>query len=313
VELFQHVVRVDDVAHRLGHLLSLLVVHETMREHGRGQVDVGRHEQARPNDGVEPQYVLADDVDVAGPELGQPVDGPAFVVPAAVHAQGVDTRQVVGQSVDPNVHDVMVGEALRDGDPPLEGRATDRQVPQRIFRIGQASQNVVPVLLRPDEIGMVLDVPDETILVRSHFEKVRLLLDPLEGQSRRGVLELVLLRLQVRDEGLLPHVVPSRIGVQVDVTVGGTPSPQFLGHAFVPVARRPDVVVVRDQHPLIEAFESGNVLRMRIVFGCSDNRRVFHLKKAIGGGGKIEKRGRAAMMSFGAMPTSFTAREVTGG
>ena len=83
-----------------------------------GRLDAGRHQHRRPVDGVEPQDVLADRVDVRGPQLVEPVG----IVDVAGRGD------VVRQRVEPDVGDV--GCVPRQRHAPVERRAADREVLQ---------------------------------------------------------------------------------------------------------------------------------------------------------------------------------------
>ncbi len=69
-------------------------------------LDSRRHEECRPIYGVEPQYILPDEVDVCGP-----VSGKGFVVVGIAHA-----GEVVRQGIEPDV-DHVPG-TVGYGDPP---------------------------------------------------------------------------------------------------------------------------------------------------------------------------------------------------
>ena len=69
-----------------------------MRENPSGQLDSGRHQKRRPVDGVEPDDVLADHV-----QIGRPVALEQIRFGVGKAGPG----QVVGQRVDPDVHDVV--------------------------------------------------------------------------------------------------------------------------------------------------------------------------------------------------------------
>jgi hypothetical protein len=86
MKLVEHVVRVHDVPERLGHLLALLVVDEAVREDGSGKGEIGGHEQAGPDHGVEPQNVLPDDVHVGRPKVAKLGRRPVSAHAQAIHA-----------------------------------------------------------------------------------------------------------------------------------------------------------------------------------------------------------------------------------
>ena len=118
------VVRIDDVAAGLAHLLAAL------QEPGVGKDVVGqrlaeRHQKDGPVDGMEAGDVLADDVQLFG-------IAPKFVVEGRA-AVGVvaEPRDIVGESVQPHIDDVAAVEI--DGDAPLESRARDAQILQALL------------------------------------------------------------------------------------------------------------------------------------------------------------------------------------
>lgn len=165
---------------------------------------------------MEPDDVLAHDLVLRGPEARQRVLG----------LQRVDSRQVVGKGVEPDVHDVLGGEPLGDPHAPAERGARDGQVLQSV--LAQAGEDVVAELLGLHELRVRLDVRDEPLLVVAHAEEVALLLHPLEGQSGADVHEARGLSLHVRDEALLALIVPALVRVQVYVTLCGALDPQLL-------------------------------------------------------------------------------------
>ncbi len=106
-----------------------------------GQGQARSHEEGRPVDGVEPQNVLSDELDVGRPELL--VAGHVPVV--------ADGRDVVVEGVEPDV-DRMLGVA-RHGDAPLDGRPGDAEV---LEPAADEARDLVEAALRPDELGVLL-------------------------------------------------------------------------------------------------------------------------------------------------------------
>ena len=129
--------RVDHVADRLRHLLAA-VEQEAVGEDAPRHRDAGRHQEGRPVDRVEAHDVLADDV-----QVGRPV-APEF---RAVGVGKADAGDVVGQRVDPDIHDVL-GIAGHP-DAPVEGGARDRQVLQPALH---EARDLVQPLLRQHEV-----------------------------------------------------------------------------------------------------------------------------------------------------------------
>lgn len=246
---------IHDISNGLGHFLSFLVVDESVEVDRGWKGDSSRHEQARPNDGVEPQDILSNNVDIAGPEL---LDS---FLSVTVGSKVIDSGQIVGEGIDPHIHNVLVTKSFWNTDAPRKGGSTDGQVSEGIRR--QSAQNVVSVLLGSDKVWVVLDVLDEPIGVGRHLEEVGFFLNPLEGKSRGRILEVIDLGLRIRHKGLLSNIVPTGIRIQVNITIGSACLPEFLSHALVTITRRSNVVVVGNQEALVEILEASHVLRLR--------------------------------------------------
>mmetsp|Transcript_40291 Transcript_40291/g.95469 ORF Transcript_40291/g.95469 Transcript_40291/m.95469 type:complete len:798 (+) Transcript_40291:82-2475(+) len=243
------IVGVDDVSEGLGHLLALPVVDEPVGEDGGREGEVARHEHARPDHAVEPDDVLADEVDASRPEVGV---GPIRVVAP---------REVVGQRVKPHVHDVGLPReergVLRDRHAPVEGSARDGEVAERL---AQPLQHFVAPHCRLDELRVRLDVGEKALLVLGHLEEVGLLGHLVERLPRRGVLVVRQRRIVLGDKRLLADIVPPGVGVEVDVAVLGGLDEQLLRHDLVLVHGGADVEVVSDINPLVQLLEGQRVL-----------------------------------------------------
>ncbi len=136
--------RVDDVAHGFRHLLPA-VEEKAVDEDALGDREAGRHQKSRPVDRVEAGDILADDVQVRRPEIG------------ALPAIGKPRRcQIVGQCVDPDLHDVSL--VARHRDAPVESRARNREVLQAGT---DERDDLVASLSRTDEVGMCLVVGEQ--------------------------------------------------------------------------------------------------------------------------------------------------------
>lgn len=86
---------------------------------GKGKIE--RHQKDGPVDGVKADDILADDMRVGGP---------VFFEQFAAVAVGVvtESRDIVGQRVQPNVHDVAAVEG--NGNAPAESGARNAQILQ---------------------------------------------------------------------------------------------------------------------------------------------------------------------------------------
>mmetsp|Transcript_12715 Transcript_12715/g.32033 ORF Transcript_12715/g.32033 Transcript_12715/m.32033 type:complete len:208 (+) Transcript_12715:1214-1837(+) len=195
-----------------------------------------RHEQAWPNNCVEPQNVLADNMDIAGPKLLDPFN----VI--AVRSKVIDSSQIVREGINPHVHDVIVIESFGNADSPGKSCTADRQVSEWIGC--QSAQNIVSMLFGSNKIRIVLDVLNEFICVGRHFKEIGLLFDPLQRDSRCGILEIIRFRRQVGNEGFLSNVIPAGVGVQVNIAIVSASLPELPRHSLVTIAGRTHVIVV---------------------------------------------------------------------
>ena len=138
---FDQIIRRNDVAQGLGNFLAFVGPPAVGVNPFRG-CQPRRHQESRPVNGVEAQDVLADHVQVGGPIGG---------VFAAVGFGKSDTGDVVGQGVEPDIHNVFI--IARHRYPPLERGARYRQVAQAAL---DETGDFVAAALRRDEIRVVV-------------------------------------------------------------------------------------------------------------------------------------------------------------
>ena len=216
-ERVDEVHRVDDVAHRLAHLLAA-VEHEAVHEDPARQLDSRRHQERGPVHGVEPDDVLADHVQIGRPESLEQLRG---------RVGKADAGQVVGQRVDPHVHHVigMVGHRHA----PVERRAGDRQVAQPA---GDEADHLVAPDVGPDELGMGLVVGEQLVGVGGQPEEVGLLLGPRHRRAGLGRDPHPVGAdggLGLGEEAFVADRVPALVGVEIDVAGLVHPAPDLLG------------------------------------------------------------------------------------
>ena len=162
-EEVHQIVRVDHVAFGLAHLAVPLQkpgVPEYLLRKGLAQ----RHQEDGPVNRVEADDILADQVQIRGPQL--------FVLIRAAAVRVVaDAGDIVGEGVQPHIDHVLIVEIHRDA--PFEGRPGDAQ----ILKPGQ--QEVVHHLVFAghglNEFRMAVDVVDQPLRVFAHAEEIRLL------------------------------------------------------------------------------------------------------------------------------------------
>jgi hypothetical protein len=193
----------------------------------------GRHQEGRPVDRVEAHDVLADDVDV-----GRPVS------PARVPSSGKPVAgDIVGQRVDPDIHDVLRVAGHRHA--PVEGGARDREVGEAALH--EADDLVAPAV-GPTKSGWPrrgrAGGPDRL----RQAEEIALLLGPLDRRAlpaeahavgaTRGLLLVV--------EGLVADRVPAGIAAEIDVAGRHHALPDRLARLVVARLGGADEVVVGD-------------------------------------------------------------------
>ena len=202
---------------------------------------------------MEPQNILSNNVDIGRPELFDSV-----LRAIVINTQTIDTGQVVGQSVDPHVHNVVVVESLWNGNTPFKCRTRNGQIPEIVAL--ETLQNEVSMLFWSNEIGVVLNMFDEFFVVGRHFEEIRFLLDLFERLSRSSIFVVGNFCIGVGDKRLFTNIVPTTVSVKIDVAVCSTLIPELLGCSFVTIRSCADIVIVRNENTLVEALETGNIL-----------------------------------------------------
>ena len=252
-EHVHQIVGVDDVALRLAHLAP---VHQQpgVAEHLAGQGQVQGHEEDGPVDGVEADDVLADQMQVRGPQLFKLL----LALPAAVVA---DAGDVVGQGVQPHV-DHMLGVKLHR-DAPLKAGAGHAQV----LQAGQ--QEVVHHLVFPghrlDELRMGVDVVNQPLGIFAHLEEIRFLFGGVDLPAAVGALAVD--ELALGPEALAGSAVQAFVGALVDVPLVVEVLKDLLHLFFVVVIGGADEVVVGHVHQIKLLFDDGGYLVHKLFGG----------------------------------------------
>ena len=242
-ELLDQLVRVDPVPGALAHLLALdepPAVHEQLL----GRLQTCAHQERWPEDAVEAKDVLAEQVQRAGPELLERL----VILSERTHA-----RDVVGERVDPHIHDVL--RVVRDRDTPVERRAADGEVLQATF---DKRDYLVVARLGADTVRVALVPGEQLVLVGAQLEEVGRLRDPLDG--RAALYGLAILDLVLGVERLVRGGVPPLVGVEVDVAALLHRLEDPRRHARVILVRGADEAVVRELESIEEVEELLGVL-----------------------------------------------------
>mmetsp|Transcript_27480 Transcript_27480/g.43217 ORF Transcript_27480/g.43217 Transcript_27480/m.43217 type:complete len:333 (+) Transcript_27480:1295-2293(+) len=303
--------RIHHIPNRFGHFLPILIIHKPMCKHRLGEGQSRRHENTRPNHRVEPQYILSDNVHIGRPQFSK------FFIPSPllgiVDTQHIHTRQIIRQSIEPNIHDMIVLKPLWDRNTMRKRRSTNTQIPQPIPI--QPCQNRILMLFRPNKVRICGNILHQTIVILAHLEEVTRLLNTLQRLSTRRITKVTHFRFRIRHECLLLDIVPSGISIQINVIIGSTLVPQCLSRALVTIGGGSDVIVVGDEDALIEALEAGDVLVANVdwlfvfAFGClGDFFAVFICSRD-----KVGTIAIAAGAAAGVVETGETSNSIGGG
>jgi hypothetical protein len=223
--------RVDDVAERLRHLP---LVHEQVPVHEEllRDVEPRRHQQGGPDDAVELEDVLGEQMTHLGPEPRAEV---------LVRMREAERAPVVDERVDPDVHDLRLVPGHRHA-PVLRGPA-DADVFEP--SLDEAPRLVVAKAGSDDARALVVEA-EQRLLIGGETEEVVLLLhvfrrDPV--LRAEAVDELVL-----GVEGLAARAVEAGVQTLENVAAVIDPLEEVLDQSLVPLVRRPHEEVVRRVH-----------------------------------------------------------------
>ncbi len=207
-----------------------------MPEHVLRQRCVDRHEHRRPDDRVEADDFLADEVHVARPV--------AFVFFHAFARQLWKTQSgdVVGQRIEPHVDDVLFVERHRNS--PVEAAPGNTQVFEPLVDKGQ---HLVDAALRLEEIRRLKQLHEAVGVVRKP-EEIRFFLRLFHGPPAVGTQAFG--KLVLCPERLAGRAVPADVFGFVNVTLLVHLQENLLHALLVPRLRRADKVVVGDLHRL---------------------------------------------------------------
>ena len=179
-----------------------------------GQGFADGHEHGRPNDAVEADNVLAHDVELRGPAIGQLGTGLIGIDTVA------DGRHIVEQRVEPHVGHVALVE--RDLNAPVKARTAYGKVVEAAF---DKTAHLVHAERRLDKVGVLVIELEQLVLESGKLKEVGLLLHALERTVAVGaqvladaaVLFVTLLDLRIGKVGLVGHAVPAVIAALVQV------------------------------------------------------------------------------------------------
>jgi hypothetical protein len=191
---------------------------------------------------VEAHHVLADHVEVRGPEL----------LPQLAAVGIADAGDIVGQSVEPDVHDVVV--AARHLDAPVEAGPRDGKVREPAL---DEAQHLVAPALRADEAGIVPIMVEQLLLVGRKPEEPAFLHRPFDlGALGRKPLAAVggdqLLLVII---GFVADRIPTLVAAEIEVASVGHGLPDRLAGLVMVGLGGADEAVERDVQILVHLAE----------------------------------------------------------
>ena len=204
------------------------------------QRQIEGHQDRGPDDGMEAHDLLADEMDVGGPEFREFLR----VVEEARR------RDIIRQRVEPDI-DYMLFVAGH-GDAPVEGGARDAEVVEALL---DEAHHLVFARRRADEVGIRLDMGQEPVGVVRELEEIRLLRDLFHGAVAIGAAA-VLVELELRPVALAGRAVKPRVFPLIDVALGHGATEEFLHHAVMACLAGAQEIVMRDMEPLPERLKA---------------------------------------------------------
>ena len=270
-EVGDEISRRDLVETRLAHLLAT-DEQPAVREHMPRRFEPGGHQHRGPVHRVEAQDVLADEVVVGGPPLGE----------ARVVGRVPDRGAVVEERVGPHVRDVLRVPGQRNT--PVDRRPAHREVLQTT---ADESEDFVHARLRLHRVGMRGVVLEEPVGEARQAEEVVLLdheLDRAEVDRAVTVDQLVLGVVR-----LARDAVEAFVRSELDVTLVVDRLQEFLHRDVVTRLGRADEVVVGDVERIPRRAEVGGGLVDELLGRHTSRLRgALHLEAVLVGAGEKE-------------------------
>ena len=212
-----------------------------MTKHLLGQRQTERMQHDGPNDGMETDNLLADQMDIRGPILLKE----RIII--RIIAQRID---IVRQRIDPDIDRVL--RVKIDRNAPLERRARYAQILQAGDE--EVIEHFSGARRRLNEIRMVFDIVDEPILIFGKAEEIAFLARLFDRTS--AVWAAAILELQFRPEGLARRTVPALVLALVDIALIVELAENLLNRLNMTLVRRADEVAVINVHQLPQILDA---------------------------------------------------------
>ena len=207
-----------------------------------GQGHIHAHQHRGPDDGVEADDLLADEMHIGRPE-GLVVAVGIFVVHEA------ERRRVVEQRVDPDVHDMLGVEV--NGDAPLEARAGDAEILQA--RVNEVVDHLVDAGARQQEVRVDEQVT-HAVRVLGQAEEIGLFLGVHNRAAAVGAAAVD--ELALGPKALAGGAVLADILALVDVALFIHLLEDFLDGGNMVVVGGADEAVIADVHQLPQILDA---------------------------------------------------------
>ena len=238
---------VKDVSLGLAHL-PVALEKPRMAEYLLGKRQTQRHQENGPVNRMEADNILSDQMEIRGPVFFKL--GIAFSVTVVA-----DSRNIVGQSVQPNIGHMLGIKFHRD--PPGKGSPGNTQILQ------SGKQEIVHHLIFPgyrlDKLRMLVNIIDQLLRILAHTEKVCFLLGGLYRPS--AVRALSVHHLGRRPEGFTGRAVKALVVSFVNISLIIKLFENFLDLLFMVGIGGPDKLVVRRIHQIPDPADlSGNLI-----------------------------------------------------
>ena len=241
---------VHHVALGLAHLGAVAEQEPAVAVYLLGQRQIQRHEDGGPDDGVEPDDLLAHKVDVSRPVL---------VVIGQVVAAVAQSSDIVGQCVHPHIHHMLGVKVHRHA--PGKAGAGNTQVAQALL---DEVNHLVFAALRLDELGVLFIQLQNAVAVFGKTEEIGLFLSPFDLTAAVGAFAV--LQLGLGPESLTVGAVPALILALIDLPAVVQLFENLLHALDVIVVGGADKTVIADIQKFPQILENGNDM-IHILFG----------------------------------------------
>ena len=216
-----------------------------MAENLFGQRQLRAHQEGRPVNGMKTHNILADDVrDVA-----------AFR-PIARHAVGIvgiaATGQIIGQRIDPHIHDVTVGAGHLHA--PVEAGPRHAEVGQAAF---DEAHDLVAAAVGLDEVRLAFIQRKQPILIGGQAEEPAFLDGPFHRRALRRQLRapFPLDQFLLVVKGFVAHRIPAFVSAEIQVAIGLHRLPNRLARAMMIGFAGADETVMADIQAVVHRLE----------------------------------------------------------